>query len=87
MDSTEYAAAVAANIQSAIKRAGKPVATLAAETGIPRSTLDRRLRSHGLSPFTVREVKAIALALSTPAEPVTAADLTCVTVGTATAVA
>ena len=75
MDSTEFAAAVAANVDLAIKRAGKTVLSIASETGIPRTTLERRLRSAGLSPFTVTEIKAIGIALSIPAR-----DLVTVTV-------
>lgn len=82
MDSTEYAAAVAANVDAAIRDGDKSVLSIAAKTGIPRTTLDRRLRSGGLSPFTVSEVKAIATALD-----ITAASLLVVRIDTATAVA
>lgn len=75
MDSTTYAAAVASAVERAIRQAGKSVAGIAAETGIPRTTLDRRLRSGGLSALSVSEVKAIADVLG-----VTAASLLTVTV-------
>lgn len=67
MDSTDYAAAVAANIATAAERAGISVSALATTTAIPYSTLQRRLTSNGLSSFSVREIKAIADALGTTA--------------------
>lgn len=67
MDSTSYAAAVAANVDQAIKAAGLSVLKLAQATGIPRTTLDRRLRSNGFSPFSVAELKAIADEVGTTA--------------------
>lgn len=67
MDSTAYAAAVAAQIEKEFKLAGETVASLSRKTGIPRVTLDRRLTSKGVSPFTIREVKDIANALGTTA--------------------
>ncbi|MHB1063567.1 MAG: helix-turn-helix domain-containing protein [Georgenia sp.] len=60
MDSTQYAAAVADNVSGAIDTAGKSHLSLAQETGIPRTTLDRRLRSNGASAFSVSELKDIA---------------------------
>lgn len=81
MDSTAYAAAVAANIREAISAAGVSVLNVAQSTDIPYTTLDRRLRSGGASPFSVREVRAIAQALGT-----TAAKLTTVYVDAAEAV-
>lgn len=67
MDSTTYAAEVAANIQNQIKAAGLSVLSVAQATGIPYTTLTRRLASNGLAPFTVREVKVIADHLGTSA--------------------
>lgn len=60
MDSTQYAAAVARNVDEALRRANRSVLATAAATGIPRTTLDRRLRSSGGSPFSVAELKALA---------------------------
>lgn len=60
MDSMQYAAAVADNVSRAIEASGKSHLSLAQETGIPRTTLDRRLRSSGGSPFSVSELKDIA---------------------------
>lgn len=80
MDSTTYAARVAANIETAISAAGRSVVSVSAATGIPRSTLDRRIRSQGGSPFSVREVKAIADELG-----ITAASLLVIEVATAAA--
>jgi lambda repressor-like predicted transcriptional regulator len=67
MDSTAYAAAVAANIETAMKKSGRNLHSLSQETGISRTTLDRRFKSEGASAFTVREIKAIARALDTTA--------------------
>ena len=70
MDSATYSALVAENVENALEAAGRSVLSIAESTGIPRSTLDRRLKSHGGSPFSVREVKAIAIVLG-----ITAAEL------------
>lgn len=67
MDSTTYAATVAANIRKAIKASGRSVLSVAEATGIAQSTLDRRFKSNGASPFTVLEVHAIAKELGTTA--------------------
>lgn len=71
MDSMSYAAAVAANIESAIKARGMTVLSVSQSSNIPRTTLERRLRSEGASPFTVREVKQIAEALGISAAHLT----------------
>jgi DNA-binding phage protein len=71
MDSTQYAAAVAANVEKSIAAAGRSVLSVALETGIPRTTLDRRLRSNGVSPFSVTELKLIADLLGTTARDLT----------------
>lgn len=63
MDSATYSAQVAENVKTAIKASGRSVLSVAEATGIPRPTLDRRLRSNGGSPFSVREVKDIAIEL------------------------
>lgn len=73
MDSTEYAAAVAAKVEHAMHAAHETQASLAEKTGIPRTTLQRRLTSHGIHPFNVRELRDVAKALGT-----TAAELTTV---------
>lgn len=63
MDSNSFARAVAENVEKAIDRSGLSLLAAAKKAGIPYTTLDRRIKSGGLSPFTVREVKAIADAL------------------------
>lgn len=73
MDSNQYAAAVAAKIEKAIKASGLSRNAVSKQTGIPYQTLTRRIASRGGSPFSVREVKAIADTLGT-----TAAELTTV---------
>ena len=67
MDSTTYAATVAANIKTEMNNKGRSVLSVAEATGIPRSTLLRRFNSEGMSAFTVREIKAIADDLGTTA--------------------
>lgn len=49
---------VAANVRSSLILSGVSVKALAERTGIPRTTLLRRLDGH--QPFTVAEVEAIA---------------------------
>ncbi len=71
MDSTAYAAAVAANIKTAIEKKGISVLSVATDTGIPRTTLDRRFKSDGAAPFTVREIKKIANLLGVSAVELT----------------
>ncbi|WP_243061199.1 helix-turn-helix transcriptional regulator [Nocardioides sp. SR21] len=50
-------------VQAAIEAAGQTQLGVAEESGIPRTTLIRRLR--GLSAFTVAELEAIAAVLGT----------------------
>ena len=71
MDSTTYAAAVAAKIRTAIEEKGISVLSVATSTGIPRTTLDRRFKSDGAAPFTVREIKKIANILGISASELT----------------
>lgn len=59
---TSYSAAVADSVNTAITTTGITHKALAEATGIPRTTLTRRLA--GQSPFTVAELDAIALALN-----------------------
>lgn len=68
MDSTEYAAAVANQIREAIDSVGETQVSISEKTGIPRTTLQRRLVGDGIHPFTMREVKEIALVLGTTAK-------------------
>ncbi|MFF2623017.1 helix-turn-helix domain-containing protein [Oerskovia jenensis] len=65
MDSNHYASAVAANIEAARREIGLSTVALAASSGIPRTSLDRKLNRHGS--FTVREIKALATALGSTA--------------------
>ena len=71
VDSTTYAAAVAAKIRTAIEEKGISVLSVATSTGIPRTTLDRRFKSDGAAPFTVREIKKIANILGISASELT----------------
>lgn len=59
-----YAEAVAAAVRAAIEEAKTNTFQVATATGIARSTLERRLL--GVTPFTVRELKAIADHLGIP---------------------
>lgn len=60
MDSRAYDKQLADNVAAAIKRANKSVHGVAVEAGVPPTTLDRRLRSAGDSPMTIRELKRVA---------------------------
>lgn len=55
--------AIAKAVQEAMGRAGVNTHNLVKVTGIPRTTLDRRLT--GLSPFTTAELAHVAHALDT----------------------
>ena len=69
MDSIQYSQAVSAKVNQAREDAGLSVLSLSEKTGIPRSTLDRKI--HGHADFSVREIKAIAIALNTSAANLT----------------
>lgn len=66
-----YQERVAATVAETIDRHGVKLVWLSDQTGIPRTTLDRRLS--GKSPFTVAELDAIAAALRIPVESLTLA--------------
>lgn len=68
--STGYAATVAAAVREAIENSGVTVVWLCETTGIPRTTLTRRLAGH--ASFTVAELDAIASALRIPVVDLTA---------------
>lgn len=59
IEAREY---VAAEVRAALARDGRSAAQLAADTGIPRSSLSKKMRA--LVAFTVEEVLAIAIALN-----------------------
>lgn len=69
MDSTTYSRKVAEKINTLRKTARLSVNGLAAQSAIPYSTLDRKLKGGG--DFSVREIKEIATALN-----ISAAELT-----------
>lgn len=69
MDSTTYSQRVSEKISNTRKAAGMSVKALSDQSAIPMTTLDRKLRGGG--DFSIREIKALALALKT-----TAAELT-----------
>lgn len=58
MDSSLYQRTLAAEVASAIERAEQSTLSVSNATGIPRTTLIRRL--NGNSPFTVTELADIA---------------------------
>jgi len=64
MDINRYAKAVAQATHAAMVTGGETQLGLSAKTGIPRTTLARRLA--GSSPFTVAELAAIADVLGIP---------------------
>ena len=76
MDSTGYAAAVAAKVEKAIDDAGETQVSISEKTGIPRTTLQRRLNSSGVHPFNMRELADIATALGVPAAELAAPYMT-----------
>lgn len=78
IDSIQYSQAVAAKVDAARETAGLSVLALSEQSGVARSTLDRKLK--GVGDFTVREIKALATALG-----LTAADLTVIHTATAAA--
>lgn len=61
MDTTRYAQSVAGSVVHLMNEAGESRLSLSTKTGIPRTTLNRRLDGH--SSFTVRELAAIATVL------------------------
>lgn len=74
MAQRELDGAVAERVSDRITESGVAVVWLCGKTGIPRSTLTRRLSGH--SSFTLNELQRIADALRVPVaellEPVTA---------------
>ena len=61
MDSMEYSAAVADKTRKALESAGESISSAARDTGIPRTTLDRKFNSgRGVQSLTVRELYDLA---------------------------
>ena len=60
-----YSAKIAERIGEAIHSSGRSLLSISTETGISHSTLTRRVKSKGASPFTVTELDRIAAALGT----------------------
>ena len=58
-----YSGQIARRVEQAIAGSGISVAEVAHRSGIPRTTLIRRLQNGAASPFTVVEIEAIALTL------------------------
>ena len=67
MENTPYdfSAKIAERIGEAIHSSGRSLLSISTETGISHSTLTRRVKSKGASPFTVTELDRIAAALGT----------------------
>lgn len=67
MENTTYgfSARIAERIGEAIQSSGRSLLSISTETGISHSTLTRRVKSKGASPFTVTELDRIAVALGT----------------------
>lgn len=61
MEHDVYAQRIAEKVTAAIQAAGLSQREVAAETGIPLVTLNRRLNGH--APFTVAELYCVAVAL------------------------
>lgn len=66
MDSIKYSQDVAAHVAAAITKSGKSVLSIAEMTGIPRTTLLRRLQSPETSPLTVNELSRLSEATGEP---------------------
>lgn len=60
-----FSALIAERIGEAIHSSGRSLLSISTETGISHSTLTRRVKSKGASPFTVTELDRIATALGT----------------------
>lgn len=58
-----YSAKIAERIGEAIQSSGRSILSVSAETGISHSTLTRRVKSKGASPFTITELDRITAAL------------------------
>lgn len=71
MDSTKYSATVAKHVRAALEQSKKSVLAVSNETGIPHTTLTRRLTSPDMSPFTVTELSKIAVATGVPVTKLT----------------
>lgn len=67
---SSYAAAVRQAVQQAIAASGSTLTAISEGTGIPQSSLSRKLK--GAAPFTVTEVDLIARHLDIPIERLTA---------------
>lgn len=71
VDIMKYSEIVARHVRDALDKAQKSVLTVSTETGIPRTTLMRRMRSPETSPFTVTELSAIASVTGVPVTDLT----------------
>ena len=60
MDTLRYAAGVAQNVSKAIDSSGMTILAISEKTGIPRTTLMRRLEHPESSPFDVTKLARIA---------------------------
>ena len=59
----DYAGQVARHVADTITEANRSLKSISDATGIPYTTLQRRIASNGNSPFSVRELHSIARAL------------------------
>ena len=65
MDIEAFSRTVIRNIAARMNEEGITTVALSEKTGIPRTTLTRRLTAPELSPMTITELQAIAAALNT----------------------
>lgn len=63
MDNGTYDATIATRVETALKEAGQSVRATAIATGIPYTTLDRKLKG---APFQVNELRRIGRLLGLP---------------------
>jgi hypothetical protein len=59
----DFSAMIAERIGEAIQSSGRSILSVSTETGISHSTLTRRVKSKGASPFTVTELDRITTVL------------------------
>lgn len=60
MDSSRYSVLVAKDVKASLENAGISRLTAAKKSGIPRTTLNRRLDNPETSSFTIRELHDLA---------------------------
>jgi hypothetical protein len=68
MDSLRYSVLVAQGVRTALEKAGISRLAAAEKSGIPRTTLNRRLDNPETSSFTIRELHDLSKVAKTPVQ-------------------